>query len=61
VSSQALELIHSSLYVAILKEPFPKYPKKLKIRQCIEILLVERKEKFFQISLETVQTINTGI
>jgi hypothetical protein len=33
VSSPVLELMHSSLYVVIFKESFPKYSKKLKIRE----------------------------
>ena len=37
----------SSLYVVILKEPFPKYPKKLKIRQNVEIPLEAQKRTSF--------------
>jgi hypothetical protein len=47
VSSTALELMLFSLYVVILKELFPKYPMKLKIRQHIEIPLDAQKRNSF--------------
>ena len=47
MSSPALELMLSGLYVVISKELFPKFPKKLKIRQYIEIPLETQKRNSF--------------
>ena len=63
MSSRVLELIHCSPYVVILKEPFPKYPKTLKIPQYIEIPLEAQKRNHFNYlskrSRELIQVFGT--
>jgi hypothetical protein len=52
--------MHCSIYAVILKVSFPKYPKKIKIQKHIEIPR-KQKEKLFQLSVETIERMNTGI
>ena len=63
VSSRLIQLMLSSLYVVILKERFPRYPKALKIQQYIKIPLEVPKRNPFNYlskrSRELIQVFGT--